>query len=265
MANESFKHTGVLQLAPLAGEGQLTIEKLQPAALKPYYADAVAGEVREGSLDLTAHYAFGDKNGGLDLKLTDIAATLRGFRLDLPGESEPLWRIPLFSIKDAALDLAGHAITIGVVEARDGVGYIRRESNGSLIYQRLLRPNAIPASETAGQKGKEEPWKINSKQVAFDRFKVTFDDRTPATPARTSLSDISLRAQNISTTKSQRARINAQLTVNNKGVVKVSGSATAEPITGNFDIDAQNVDLLGFRPYIENQINFLLTGGSAEQ
>jgi uncharacterized protein involved in outer membrane biogenesis len=261
-ASESFKHTGVVQLNPLAGEGQLAIEKLQPAALKPYYADALAGDVREGSLDLTAHYAFTEKNGGVDVKLSDVSGTLRGFRLDLPGESEPLWRIPLFSIKDAALDLANRAVTIGVVEAHDGIGYVRREKDGSLIYQRLLRPNATRASDTAGQKNKEEPWKIESKQVAFDRFRLSFDDRTPARPARTDLSNISLRARNISTAKNQRARINAQLTVNNKGLLKISGSATSEPITGNFDIDAQNVDLLGFRPYIENQINFLLTGGS---
>ncbi len=78
-----------------------------------------------------------------------------------------------------------------------------------------------------------------------------------------SVSDLSVRGENFSTAKNQRGKATIRARVNNKGTLSLVGSAMANPVNAKFLVDAQGVDLLPFQPYLEDQVNFLLTGGSA--
>ena len=93
-------HTGTLQLTPLLAEGKLDIEGLKPGALRPYYDDALAAEIKDGFFDLSTKYSFEAKDGQSDIKLSDLAANLRALRLELAGQPEPLWRVTSLAIKD---------------------------------------------------------------------------------------------------------------------------------------------------------------------
>ncbi|TMA80250.1 MAG: DUF748 domain-containing protein, partial [Deltaproteobacteria bacterium] len=61
-AKEKFSHTGTLQLTPLIAEGKLDIEGLKPGALRPYYDDALAAEIKDGFFDLSTKYSFEAKD-----------------------------------------------------------------------------------------------------------------------------------------------------------------------------------------------------------
>jgi uncharacterized protein involved in outer membrane biogenesis len=260
-AKEHVEHAGIVQLTPLSAEGKLTVERLQPAGLKSYYPSTLAAEVREGFLDLSTLYSLASQNGALDFKLTGLNATLRAFRLEVPGEAEPLWRLPLLAVKDAALDVKNKTITIGSFEGRDGSGYVQRDPTGSLSYNRLFRSDASTAQNQNPDKKNESPWKIEVKQIALERFKLNFDDRVPSIPAKINLSEVSIRGQNISTAKNQRGKVIAQITINNKGSLKLTGTAGLDPVGANFAVEGRDIELLPFQPYLENQVNFRLTGG----
>ena len=60
-AKEQFNHTGTLQLTPLLAEGQIEVKSLQLKGLRPYYESVVGVEITEGLLDLTTHFAVGQK------------------------------------------------------------------------------------------------------------------------------------------------------------------------------------------------------------
>jgi hypothetical protein len=72
-----------------------------------------------------------------------------------------------------------------------------------------------------------------------------------------------VRGQNFSTAKNQRAKATISARVNEKGVLRLVGTATANPVNAKFVVDAQDLDLVSFQPYLDGQVNFLLTGGSA--
>src|SRR5262249_44004369 len=110
----NFTHTGTLQLTPLLAEGEISIKDLQLKGLRPYYESVVGLEITEGLLDLTTHFAAGEKEAKqLETKLSELNAALKSVRLDVPGDREPLWRAPLLAIKDATVDVEKKSIVVG--------------------------------------------------------------------------------------------------------------------------------------------------------
>lgn len=259
-AKEKFSHSGTLQLAPLLAEGKLEIEGLKPGALRPYYETAVAAEIKEGFVDLSTQFIFASKDGQTDLNLSALGVNLRSFRLDLAGQPEPLWRVGSLAIKDSTMDLAKKTIVIGEIEAKDGNGYIQRTADGinlaRIAKAQTPAPAPVPPAKTDGGE-----WQIDAKQIAFDRFRISFDDQTNATPAKVNLSDLSIRGANFSTAKGQRGKATLRARVNEKGSLRLSGTATANPVNAKFSVEAQGLELLPVQPFLGNQVNFLLTGG----
>jgi len=259
---EKFTHSGTVQLDPLLAEGKVDLEGLKLAPLRSYYENALAAEVKDGALDVTTQYSFagGESN---EIKLSDLNATLHGFRLDLSGEPQPLWRIVSLGVKDAALDLGKKVIVIGAVEGKDGSGYIQRDANG-INLSRIAKsqpqsatPPAPPAKKSDGE------WTVEAKKIDLERFKVDFEDRSASAPAKTTLSNISLRGENFSTAKNQRARATIRTRVNNKGILRLVGTTTVTPLNGKFTVDGQDIELVPFQNYMGDNVNLLLTGGQA--
>jgi len=260
-SKEKFSHSGTLQLTPLIAEGKVNLEALRLSALSPYYRQALAAEVKDGRLDLAALYSFDNKTDQPDIKLSELSATLRGFRLELAGQPEPLWRVGAVAVKDGRIDLAKKSVSIGALEAKDGAGYIQRDSAGDLNLARIVKnaaataPSPPPAAQDGG------PWNIEAKQIVFDRFSISFDDRAAPTPVKSSLSELSLRAENFSNQKNRPAKVTLRARINNRGALRAAGPVTADPPTARLAVEGEDIEVLPFQPYLENQVNFLLTGG----
>jgi hypothetical protein len=260
---EKFSHAGTFQLTPLSAEGKLDIEGLKPGALRSYYDEAIAAEIRDGSFDLSTQYSFEDKEGQPDIKLTGLNATLSALRLELAGQPQPLWRIGSLAVKDGAVDVAKKTVVIGALEARDGNGYIQRAADGTLNLARIAKDQGQAPAPAQPAKKSDGEWRIDAKQILFDRFRISVDDQTNPTPAKLSLSDLSIRGGNFSTAKNQRAKVTIRSRINDKGMLRVAGTTMTNPVNGKFTVEAQDLDILPFQPYLGDRVNFLLTGGRA--
>ncbi len=260
-SKEKFTHSGTLQLTPLLAEGKLDIEALKIGALRPYYENSLAAEIKEGFLDASTVYRFEAKGGEpADITLSDLKANLRAFRLELAGQSEPLWRFTSLGVNDVVIDVAKKSIAIGALEGKDGSGYIQLAADGVNLNRIVKsRPDAAAPAPAKSSDGGE--WKIDLKKVALDGFRVNLDDRTHSTPAKINLSDISIRGENFSTAKNQRGKAILRARINNKGLVRLTGTASANPVDAKFAVDGRDIELLPFQPYITDKMNFLLTGG----
>ena len=265
-AKEKFSHAGTLQLTPLLADGKLDIQGLQPGALRPYYADAIAAEIKDGFFDLSTQYSFERKDGQSDIKLTDLSANLRSLRLELAGQPQPLWRIASLAIKESQVDLAKKSIIIGSLEGKDGNGYIQRDTDGRLNLARIAKAQASPsaaAQPAQPAKKSESDWRIDAKQILLDRFRINVDDRSNAKPAKISVSDLSVRGDNFSTAKNQRGKATIRARINDKGLLRLVGTAMVNPVNAKFVVDAQDLDLISVQPYLDDRVNLLLTGGRA--
>jgi uncharacterized protein involved in outer membrane biogenesis len=258
-AKERVTHSGTLQLTPLLAEGRLDIEGLRPGGFKPFYQDALAAEIRDGLLDLSTRYFFQQTDKGNDFKLSELAATVRNLRLE-ESDKKPLWRVPLIAVKDTSLDVGNKTIVIGSIDGRDASGFIQRNADGTLNYDRLVKTQPNASVQKPAVKKDEPGWKIEVKQIALNRFNVDVEDHSPSAPAKMRISDLSLRGERFSNIKSQRGKATIQAKINN-GEVRLTGSAGADPVVALFQVEARDVDLASLQPYLENQVNFILTGG----
>jgi len=257
---EKFSHTGTFQMTPLLAEGKLDVNALRVGPLRPYYENALAAEIKDGLLDLSTEYTFAKKAEQSAIKLTGLKANLRSFRLDLDGQPEPLWRVGTLAIKDGSVDVAKKTIVIGALAAKDGNGYIQRHADG-VNMARIAKAQA-PAPPTAQPaKTDESPWRVDVNQIAFDRFRVSVDDQNQATPVKLSLADVTIRYGNFSTAKNQRSEVKISTRVNDKGLLKLDGTLTIDPVNGKLTVEAQDLDILPFQPFFGDQVNFLVTEG----
>jgi uncharacterized protein involved in outer membrane biogenesis len=262
-AKEEFKHTGTLQLTPLLTEGQIELKSLQLKGLRPYYENVLGVEITEGLLDLTTHFAVGQKEDKqLDTQLSELNAALRSLRLDVPGDREPLWRTPLLEIKDTTVDVEKKSIVVGSFESRDGNGFIHRNQDGTFSYARLIKTQPGASEPKKPEKEDTAEWAVEIKRSALDRFRVTFEDRMLSPPARLTVSAISFRGENHSNAKNARAKIRAQATINNKGRARLAGTLGVRPVAGRLNVDAQGIEVVPFQPYLADQVNFSLTSGA---
>lgn len=262
-AKEKIAHSGTLQMTPLFAEGTVDIQGLKPGALSPYYEDFVAAEIKEASVDLSSRYVFDGQAERPDIKLSDLSASLRRVRLDLAGQREPLWRLGSLAIKDSTVDLARKLVVIGSLEARDGSGHIQRDRAGTVNLSRIAKAPASAPAPASVPKSNEDAWRIDTKRIRLDRFTIQVDDRSHSKPAKLSVSDVSVRGENFSTAKNRPGKAAIRARINNRGLLRLTGTATVNPVSAKLAVEAEDVELAPFQPYLEDQVSFLLTGGRA--
>jgi hypothetical protein len=260
-SQEHISHAGELQLTPLLVTGKVEIAALRLGGFRPYYEETFAGEIPEGTLDFSTAYSVNQQNDRTAIKLSEINAAIRNLRVNERGRRDDLSRLPVLAIKDTTVDLENRSILIGRVEGENGSGFVRRNADGSLNVGRLVK--SAPAEPKAPQpaKGEATPWKFEIGQIALDRFRLGFEDLARPTPAKINLSEVSLRADKLTNGKNQRGKITFQTRINQKGVLRLAGTAGINPARGDFVIEGRDIEVLPFQPYLEDQVNFILTGG----
>lgn len=258
---ENFSHSGTIQLTPLLAKGTATIRGMQLKGLRPYYENVIGVEFKDGLLDLSTHIMFAQNGAEPDIKLTELNASLRSLRADVPGETEPLWRVPLLAVKDAAVDIAKRSVVVGALESRDGRGFVKREQDGTISYARLIKTRAVENETKAPVKADTASWSVQTKRVAINRFGIVFEDRSLPEPARIVVTNLSLLGENFSNAPDSRAKLTLQATIDEKGNLKVAGPVGTRPVAGQVSVDVEGIDIVPFRPYLGEQFNFLLTSG----
>ena len=127
-------------------------------------------EFKDGLLDLSTQVAFAQKADEPEVKLTELTATLRSLRMDVPGESEPLWRVPLLTVKDTTVDVGKRSVVIGSVETRDGNGYVQREKDGTISYARLIKTRAPESATKQAGESRTGVLDRGNQACGFQRF-----------------------------------------------------------------------------------------------
>ncbi|MGE5305570.1 MAG: DUF748 domain-containing protein [Alphaproteobacteria bacterium] len=258
-AKEDFTYNADLQLTPLMVNGKFDIKGFRLAPLFPYYENVVNLQARSGLLNLSGTHSLAETDKELSIKVSDINAAFQDLQLYLAGKAEPLWRVPSLVIKDTNVDVNKRAIAIGAFESQGGKGSIEREPDGTINYARLFKTTSAPEQPKSSEA--ESPWQVTAKLIHLSRYGVVFDDKSLPTPAKIVVSDLSWRQENFSNAKNARAKITLQTKINDRGALRFTGSAGTFPLGGKLNIEAKEVDLRPIQPYLENQLNFLLTSG----
>ena len=258
-AKEQVSYNASLQLAPLLViDGKFDIKDFRLGSLFPYYEDVLNLEIRQGLLDLTGSHFLQEGEKESKITVSDLNANFRSLQLHLPGKAEPLWRIPALVIKDANVDVNKRAITIASFTSQGATGAVEREADETINYARLFKATAQAAPAKPSET--RTPWQVTARNIALNRYQVVFDDKSLPTPAKIVISDLSWRQENFSNARNSRSKLAIQAKINN-GEMRLTGTAGADPVVAQFQVEGRDIDLAPLQPYLENQVNFILTGG----
>ncbi len=270
-AEGTFAQTGTLTLDPLASSGEVRLTGFRLQRLYPYYAELLNVEVTAGTLDAATGYTASLKDGALGVAAREIAATVHDVVVVMPGEPTPLLRLTRAEIAGGAADLAARTIALDEVRAAGGTAYVRRDPDGTLHVTRILKP--IPAGK-ARAAGGEAPWRIGVKHLVGSEIALTFEDQLPVPPVTTRLSRVSADLAGISNEarKPIRARLRGRIAAGApsaapsgapSGEFAYDGTLWLTPLAAEGTVEARQIPLPPFEPYVDPHVQVTLTGGAA--
>ena len=261
-AGETVRNSGQLTLTPFSAEGTAQFGRIDLKRYAPYYAGLVRFDVADGALDLSTRYHLSKGDGKeLQVALSELAGKLDGLRLRQRGEKGEFATIGSLSLKGGELDLGKRSLTVDEITTENGSVMAIRGADGRINLANLTVPAA--RSKPAAATESTAPWQLGLKKLAVDGYAAKFQSTPGGKPATLSADAIKIRAENLSTRKDSKAKVDLQARLGKSGYVRASGDAALSPLAVNLKIDVKGLALVPLQPYFAEKINVIVTDGTA--
>jgi hypothetical protein len=242
-----------------SAQGRFTVAKLPLAKLRPYYADALALDVRSGSLDASGRFDA-SSSPAPRFALAEGAAKVSGVELAIEGEREPLWRAATLEASGIAVDSAKRLAIVDGIEGVRPELRVLRDADGRLHAERVLR--ARSAARQSAQATNGAAWRVVVHRVLLGDMGADFEDRTTSPPVKLRIAGARIEALNVDTAPGSEASVTVDARVGAKGRVQLVGLASANPLAGDISVDASALDLVPLRPYFDSRTNVIVKRGA---
>ena len=246
---------GEVDVEPMvpAATGRFALSKFSLGLLFPYYKSALAVDVQKGSLDYASTFAL-DAAG--NLRLTEGEASISELRLALPGNREPLWRVPQLALHGIDVDVPGRTVTVNEVQSRGAALRLVRESDGTLEMARLLK-----TTTTTGTSADGATWTLLTKRLAIDRVAIDVEDRVPQPPVKLLVRELAATATDFTNARGGKANVTVRAQVGARGRIAFTGPVTTNPLTVEGQLETTGLALVALKPYVEPRVNVVITDG----
>jgi hypothetical protein len=268
-SGETIGWRGTLAVAPLRSSGEFSLGNLVLKKYMPYVERFANFAITDGTLAVKSGYELVFSEDTLGLKVQDGAVSLKGFKLGVPGSTEPAIALDVLEITGLAADTAARTSTVGRVALTGGRMTVTRDAQG-IDLVRLLEPKpsvtggstgtSQPASALAGA---ATPFDVQLGELAVTGLAVALNDTTTPRPARQELEQISLNVKNVSLARLDVAsplELSAKLA--GGGAMRVSGILAPQPLKADVAVEMENVPLVSMSPYVESFVNLRISGGA---
>jgi hypothetical protein len=232
--------------------GRFDLSKFSLGLLFPYYKSVLAVDVQKGSLDLASRFALDAKG---NVTLSEGVASVADLQLALPGNRQPLWRVPSIAVGGVDVDVRAQKVTIGDLQSRGAVLRLVRERDGSLEVARILRTSAT------GTATGDDGWTLVTKKAVLERVAIDFEDREPEPPVKLAIRELSATATNLSNARGTKSPLTLRARIGESGRVSFTGPVATRPLSLAGNLDASGLALVAVKPYVEPQVNVVLTDG----
>ena len=237
-----------------AATGRFALSKFSLGLLFPYYKSALAVDVQKGSLDFASAFAL-DAAG--DLRLTGGEAAISDLNLAVPGNRNPLWRIPQLAGHGVDVDVRARNVTVNEIQAEGAALRLVRERDGTLEMARFLRKEAQGETSAEGA-----AWTLLTRKLAIDRIAVDFEDRMPDPAVKLTVRDLGLTATDVSNAADMKSNVALHAQIGKGGRFAFAGPVTAHPMGASGRLDASGLALASLQPYLAARVNVVVTDGT---
>ena len=213
------------------------------------------------TLESAARFTLTRRGTTQEMTVSDASATFRGLRVEDASHHAPLVEVSEIKLAHASADLGTRNLTLGELTIDKASIQLTRYRDASFSFKHLT---TIAGHEAAADNktATESPWVVTLKHLGVKDAAATFNDQLPTTPIKLALVDIGVEAENLSTAAKARGNLRANAILNKRGKVEVTGALGLNPHSGEFNIALKDIPLVPFQPYVEDNINIVITQGT---
>src|SRR5579862_9239917 len=277
--------TGALDLAQSQVTSDVSIDKIDLPALQPFAQKFLAATVASGKFSAKANVLTHFASGKFNVHSEPASVAIENFEVDAPHEKEKPVQWKNFSVAIGQFDLASRQATVTEVKA-DGMHlYVRRERDGKLSLESLMRGTEAPAPaehvatrqprRTSRERRRVarkpvEPaappatpaspsFQFQVASVSLDQTDATFVDQSAPQPVTVMVAPLNLHLKDVTSNFTKPFGIDIDGTLNRKGTFKVTGTAAVAPLKADLRVATKRLDLTFADPYVSSRMNAKIT------
>lgn len=271
-ADESATLSGTVSLASMQAAGEIEVSDIEISRYLPYYQDNFDFKAATGRLSLGGAFRFRREGETPLISLSNVHVDVSQLAVVDEGDDEPLISLDRLRLSDTTAESATAEFAVGRLDLTGAVISIRREKDGVLNLVKAFMPKdagtfptdsvAVPpeARPASLQTAHRTP-AITLAAVNIADVSVDVEDRMPNEPVRLRLDQIAVSASNVSTVSGSTGKAELKLRWEQDGQFRAGGNIAIAPLTLNLTVNAGNLDIRPFQPYISDQAGMIVTQG----
>ena len=257
---------GEIELFPFSSSGHIKLVEIDFHRIwELFLQDHVKFDLTKGTEIFEADYELKNATEGMQLLVNNAHFHIQNFQLTEKDSVDPLITIPDFKISGIAVNLLRKTVGINSISATDAHFKTWLNTDGSVNYQSLFSSSTndtAPSQQSNTEDtNKEESWQVNVKQLALNNFSLDFMDKSLSKPAKLNITSFNFSSHNLNINPRTSIPFNLDLTLNDKGKLNIEGSTVLEPLEAKVQVNASNIGIKEFQPYIASAVKLDIISG----
>src|SRR5580693_9729461 len=288
----SIAVTGALNLGDQQTTTDVSIDQVDLPALQPFAQAFLAATIASGKFSAKANVQTHFASDHFNVHAEPASAAIANFEVDAPHEKEKPVQWKNFSVAVGQFDLASRQATVTEVKS-DGMHlFVRRERDGKLSLESLMRGATPPPAEASPrgerkvaretrraprerrrvERKRVEPaapppptspgFQFQVASVAMEGTDATFEDDSAPTPVKVAVAPLNLHLKDVSSNFTKPFGVDVDGTLNKKGTFKVTGTAAIAPLKAELRVAMKRLDLTFADPYVSSRMNAKITSAN---
>jgi len=288
----SIAVTGALNLGDQQTTTDVSIDQVDLPALQPFAQAFLAATIASGKFSAKANVQTHFASDHFNVHAEPASAAIANFEVDAPHEKEKPVQWKNFSVAVGQFDLASRQATVTEVKS-DGMHlFVRRERDGKLSLESLMRGATPPPAEASPrgerkvaretrraprerrrvERKRVEPaapppptspsFQFQVASVAMEGTDATFEDDSAPTPVKVAVAPLNLHLKDVSSNFTKPFGVDVDGTLNKKGTFKVTGTAAIAPLKADLRVAMKRLDLTFADPYVSSRMNAKITSAN---
>ncbi len=250
---------GGMSINPLKLYGDIKLEALKLPKLYRYALPNIPASLEKGSLWLTLPYQI-DLSKSVQIKIINAKLKLANLNLKSKKTDETLMDIKNISVNDFSLNWPKQSVLINSFEIQSANIYSKLEKSGQIDLVKAFEIKLNNKDEPKKKSSKK--WTYLLKNVNIDKTSIYFDNLNLKKPTKTTISQITLHATNISSSKHKPIEYKLSSKLNKNSDILMSGNIIQKPLSTISRVKLTNILPTDFINYINPYINFKIKKAS---
>lgn len=258
---------GDISVNPLRSTGNLKLSSLPLTTAWQYAQDHLKFSLDSGLLSGELGYDFYMSDAGPEFFTDDLQIQVTEVEIQDPSHKKSILALPNISLSGGQFDLRQQTLSIAEFAIKGGDIDTFMDRDGNLHLAQLLTPiteeTPPPAQDEAEQETEEKPWTFKLDRASIKAFNIRLIDRATEPHAEIRLTDTTIDLTDITNQAEDQFDLQASLTLNDKGSLKISGKVAALEPMADLALDITNIPLVDFQAYLNQTTNVDLLSGHA--